>query len=307
MTPLEARIAANERLERERKAEMNKFIGFVFFALILVIPCVIWLFGSENPMTPAGYMGYVTQDAVFGEAQFIKIQKGPVSTGRGWLLGVQNISVTPYTYTEELSGVLAKDSLSVGFRVHIIWKVNPEKVVDFVEKYTTLYDSKKPDAVVQGAYNNFLKEPVRTFARNEVQKYASMEVKDHINEIGISLMENVQALVKGTPFLVSSVVVGSIVYPKEVEDAVSAKLAATQSLEQKKIEVESARADAEKRVAEAEGIAKAMQIVQTKLTTLYLQHEAIEAQKLMANGQNHTVVYIPSGANGVPLVRLSED
>ena len=32
-----------------------------------------------------------------------------------------------------------------------------------------------------------------------------------------------------------------------------------------------------------------------------MQHEAIEAQKLMVNSPNHTVVYIPSGAMGVPL------
>ena len=31
------------------------------------------------------------------------------------------------------------------------------------------------------------------------------------------------------------------------------------------------------------------------------QHEAIEAQKLMVNSPNHTVVYIPSGPMGVPL------
>ena len=32
-----------------------------------------------------------------------------------------------------------------------------------------------------------------------------------------------------------------------------------------------------------------------------MQHEAIEAQKLMVNSPNHTTVYIPVGAMGVPL------
>ena len=39
-----------------------------------------------------------------------------------------------------------------------------------------------------------------------------------------------------------------------------------------------------------------------RLTAQYLQHEAIEAQKAMAGSPNHTVIYIPSGRNGVPLV-----
>jgi hypothetical protein len=34
---------------------------------------------------------------------------------------------------------------------------------------------------------------------------------------------------------------------------------------------------------------------------MYIQHEAIEAQKLMVNSPNHTVVYIPVGPMGVPL------
>jgi hypothetical protein len=34
---------------------------------------------------------------------------------------------------------------------------------------------------------------------------------------------------------------------------------------------------------------------------MYIQHEAIEAQKLMVNSPNHTVVYIPVGPMGVPV------
>jgi len=38
----------------------------------------------------------------------------------------------------------------------------------------------------------------------------------------------------------------------------------------------------------------------------YLQHEAIQTQLVMANSPNHSTVYIPSGANGIPLVKLVE-
>lgn len=34
---------------------------------------------------------------------------------------------------------------------------------------------------------------------------------------------------------------------------------------------------------------------------MYIQHEAIEAQKLMVGSPNHTAVYIPVGSMGVPL------
>jgi hypothetical protein len=34
---------------------------------------------------------------------------------------------------------------------------------------------------------------------------------------------------------------------------------------------------------------------------MYIQHEAIEAQKAMVGSPNHTVVYIPVGPMGVPI------
>jgi hypothetical protein len=80
-------------------------------------------------------------------------------------------------------------------------------------------------------------------------------------------------------------------------------LAATQELEQRTTQNQIAQKDAERRLIEAEGIAKAMDVVQQKLTPLYLQHEAIEAQKAMVNSPNHTTIYLPVGANGVPLVQ----
>lgn len=60
------------------------------------------------------------------------------------------------------------------------------------------------------------------------------------------------------------------------------------------------------RVQEAMGISASQRIINHTLTPLYLQHEAIKAQSEMAHGQNHTVVYVPAGDNGVPLVQTLE-
>jgi hypothetical protein len=58
-------------------------------------------------------------------------------------------------------------------------------------------------------------------------------------------------------------------------------------------------------VVEAEGIARATQIIQQRLTPLYIQHEAIEAQKAMVGSPNHSVIYIPVGPMGVPIVNVT--
>lgn len=96
-------------------------------------------------------------------------------------------------------------------------------------------------------------------------------------------------------------VVGNLQYPEEVANAVSRKLAATQELQRKDTEIAIERKEREKREVQAQGIANAMQIIRGQLSPMYIQHEAIEAQKQMVDSPNHTVVYIPVGPMGVPI------
>lgn len=291
---------------------MFPFVGYLVVAILAGVLAVaaIWFLGSSNPGTPAGYVGYVTQGSVLGKRQFLGTQAGPTSTGRTWLADVVNISITPYTYDEEFAGesaILSKDSLKIAFAIHLVWRVDPAQVRPFVEQFSTLQDGgDTADKIVRAAYDNYLKQPLRTYARDELQKFNGLEIKDHIAEIGAVIEQRVQTLCAGTPFDVKSVVVGNIQYPTEVSDAVSQKLAATQILERKKTEITIAEADAKRRVVEAQGIADAMAIINVKLTNQYLQHEAIEAQKAMVGSPNHTTIYIPVGPMGVPLTATME-
>lgn len=62
-------------------------------------------------------------------------------------------------------------------------------------------------------------------------------------------------------------------------------------------------AERHQRVVRAEGIEKAQKIIAKTLTAPYIQWEAIEAQKAIAtSGKNNTVIYVPSGTNGTPLI-----
>lgn len=278
------------------------------FSLVLLLAGVVWLLGSRNPYTPAGYVGYLTKGAFIGQSRFYGVQRGPVSAGRGWLLDVTNVSVTPYTYTEEFVGdssVMSRDNLKIGFRVHTVWHVDANKVPLFMERYSTTVDreriAKDPDAIVKVAYANYIREPMRTFALDEVQRRNGLEVKDALIAIGDAVLTRVRAYAQDSPFIVDSVVVGNVQYPDEVANAVSRKLAATQELARKDTEIEIERKERTKREVQAQGIANAMEIIRGQLSGMYIQHEAIEAQKAMVGSPNHTVVYIPVGPMGVPL------
>lgn len=61
---------------------------------------------------------------------------------------------------------------------------------------------------------------------------------------------------------------------------------------------------AEQRYLEAVGVRRAQDEISRTLTPYYLQYEAIKAEEQVAtSGQNNTVVYVPSGNMGVPLVQ----
>jgi regulator of protease activity HflC (stomatin/prohibitin superfamily) len=287
---------------------MRPRLSVAFVPVLVLFSLLVWLLGSTNPSTPAGYVGYLTKGAVFGKSRFYGVQRGPTSAGRSWLLQVTNVSVTPYTYTEDFTAneaVLSRDNLKIAFQVHTVWRIDDTRVPLFMDRYSTTVANgaaeKEPDAIVQVAYRNFVREPLRTFARDEVQRRNGLEVKDALIAIGDAVLARVRRYAEGSPFAINSVVVGNVQYPAEVADAVSRKLAATQELQRKDTEIEIERKEKAKREVQAQGIANAMEIIRGQLSPMYIQHEAIEAQKLMVNSPNHTTVYIPVGPMGVPL------
>lgn len=67
--------------------------------------------------------------------------------------------------------------------------------------------------------------------------------------------------------------------------------------------VQIAKQHAEIRFQNAIGVREAQDEIAATLTPLYVQFEMVEALKaIAASGSNNSVVFIPAGANGIPLV-----
>jgi hypothetical protein len=264
---------------------------------ILVLVGLFSLGACSNPMTPPGSEGYVIENPrMFGTGGFRGVMTGPSNYGVSLYRNeVLNIDIRPQTYPEEFN-ILAKDELNIYFRFQSIIKVKKGAIKDVVEEYAGL-----------NFYPRFIREPLRAMVRKHVQKLDSRQVKEMRSEIAEAVMVELRGYLKGTPFVAISGVVGNIDYPKVVTQAVEKKLAAKQLLDEKETQRQIAKKDAEIRIEEARGIAEAQKIINSTLSLKYLQHEAILAQRAMADSPNHTTVYIPSGANGIPLVKTLKD
>ena len=270
----------------ERRIKMKKLLILTIFTVPLLMSCT-------NPSAPAGYEGYVYENPrVWGKGGFQGELKGPGNFGVSlWRNQIIKIDVRPKTYTEHFK-ILAKDDLNISFNYHAILSVKPNSVKKVVEQYGGV-----------NWYRRFVLEPFRTFARNSVQRYTAIDLKTKRDEMSEEVFKQLTNYLKDSPFILKSMVVGNITYPAVVANAVEKKLAAQQLLAEKETQKAIATKDAEIRVEEAKGIAKAQKIINTTLTTNYLQHEAIQAQRKMADSPNHTTVYIPVGANGIPIMK----
>lgn len=261
--------------------------------MVVLLVYAVVLTGCSNPFTPAGHEGYVFESPrVFGKGGFKGVIKGPGNYGASlWRNEVITIDIRPTTYIEQFK-ILAKDDLNVSFKFEAVVKITPGQVTKVVQ-----------DFAGRQWYARFFKEPFRSFVRNSTQKYTSRDLKTQREIIAEEVNAKLEEYLAGSPFVLVKLVVGNIDYPQVVAKAVEKKLAAHQLLEEKETQKEIAKRDAEIKIEEAKGIAEAQRIINSTLTANYLQHEAIQAQLAMSNSPNHTTVYIPSGKNGIPLVK----
>ena len=252
--------------------------------------------GFKNDSVPAGHEGYrVNKPYFIGSHEYIGDLEGPKSTGLTWRDFVDPvIDMRPTTYSEDYQ-ILSKDNLNVSFQSHAIIRLEKGTCKTVVEDFGG-----------NDWFIRFVKEPYRTIVREAVRPNEAYDIKDKSEEISREILTKLQERYKGTPIIVESVSIGNIDYPKAVNQAVEQKLAKQQELQRKDFEKQIATQDAEIRITEAEGIAKAQSIINETLTPNYLQHEAIQVQEKLAKSPNTTIIYIPVGQSGVPIVHNSE-
>lgn len=285
---------------------------FVLLVLALGLAGVVFLANSQNVRTSAGYASYVYSKPIFGRSVFKGVLIGPASTGLRWRLSGQNVSITPYTYSEKFDGntaILAQDKLPLNSQAHIVWRLKPDEasVKHFMEEFGGWESTGDPDEIAKQAYAQFIQEPFRTVTRSVVAKYGGLSVNESLPEISTAISDIMKEMLKSTPFEILSVVMGNAAPPQQVIDAIATKVALNQTLEQKAIEeqiatkmIEIERKNGEaagaKSAAEAVERAKAISSISAVLTPAYIQYLGME------NIRGADRVYVPLGGASPQLV-----
>ena len=249
-----------------------------------------------NPETPAGFEGYVYHlPLVFGKMAYRNTLIGPGSTGISWRLFVIKIDMRAASFNEDFD-LLTKDNLSVKFQVATRIQLEPGSVKAVVEHWggTDWY-----------GWN--VKEPLRTIIRREVMEVSAIDIQLKTDEVRQRIFDKLVAKYEGSPIDVLSVDIGNISFPKEVTDAIQAKIAKQQELERQEFVLAKARKEAAIRVLEALRVAKQQRIISTTLDPLYVQRKAVQVYRALALSKNKTILVLPNTDDGtaMPLVHSS--
>jgi regulator of protease activity HflC (stomatin/prohibitin superfamily) len=201
----------------------------------------------------------------------------------------------------------AKDNLSLrDVDVSVYYKVADSHIPALQTKYSGQSARDEHTGIWMPA-EGVVQRVVRNAVYEEVARVDSLIMHTKREEMAAAIRKNVQAeLERNDPqvFTVTRVVIRSVVTDPSIEESIRAAVANQKKLEAMTIQTEIAKREAEIRVTEAEGIAKANRIIADSLTREYLQHEANQALLKFAEKGNTNTVVVPANMATSPLISI---
>jgi regulator of protease activity HflC (stomatin/prohibitin superfamily) len=244
------------------------------FFLVLALPIMT----ACMQQVPAGHVGVKVYLA--GSAKGVDHETLPV--GRYYVGYNEQLYLFPtfqqnYVWTEsnkeganddESIEFGAKGGVDVHANVGVAFHIDESKVADVFQKY-------------REGVNEIRAIPLRNAVRNAFQKYGGQYNVEQLYTDKAQLLTQVRKEVK-TEFDPLGIViddlslVGNFKLPPAVTAALNAKIEATQKAQQRENEVAEAKAQAEKDIAQATGVAKSNQLKAASITPTLLEWERIQ-------------------------------
>jgi regulator of protease activity HflC (stomatin/prohibitin superfamily) len=271
----------------KNKAESYNYSRIVRnFSIGAILLAAIFIFVSFIRVVPAGHVGVVD---VFGNVNMQERRAGINLVNPFANLVIMDIQTQE---EKESMPVPSKEGLTLNIEISILYRLSPDKATTIYKTVGADYD----EVVVKPQFRSATREATVFYEAKAL--YTSGR-----DEITAKIQADLEKMLLERGIILEKVLLRAVTLPQTVSIAIEQKLKAEQESEQMKFVLTKEQQEAERKVIEAKGIAEAQAIINKTLTQAYLQHEAIQAQMKMAASQNHTTVYIPSGDNGIPLVR----
>ena len=148
-----------------------------------------------------------------------------------------------------------------------------------------------------------LQPAVRSAARAVVGRYDPEQLYSSKREaIQKEIFDETQLLLQDQYVQINEVLVRDVSLPATIKDAIERKLRQEQESLEYEFRLTKAEQEAERQRIDAEGKARANQILAASLTDKVLQEKGIQATLELANSPNAKTVVIGSGDGGLPII-----
>lgn len=261
----------------------------------VLVLALVSLFGGActNPDVPAGHEGYIYyKPLLFGQMEYRDSLPGPASTSLSWRLFTTNIDMRERTYAENFK-LLTHDDLQITFEVNTRIRLRTGTVKEIVEQWGG-----------PNWYEWNVKEPMRTIIRTEITTIDAAKIQLETNRVSVRIKELLTAKYKDTPFEFMSVDIGRFGFPPRVDEAIQAKIAKQQELEQQQYLLDTAKKQAAIDVIQALQVNKRQRIIGESLDPLYVQWRAVQVYRKLAAASNDTVIMLPSTTEGTAIPKI---
>ena len=144
---------------------------------------------------------------------------------------------------------------------------------------------------------------LRASARSVIGRYTPEQIystkRDAIQD---EIYEEAKIILDEKYVNLDRILIRSIVLPAKIKTAIESKLEQEQQSLEYKFKIEKAQKEAERQRIDAQGKAKANEILNASLTTNILREKGISATLKLAESPNTKVVIIGNAADGMPLI-----
>ena len=300
-----------------------------YFSIILLLAAIGAFFALRSSRETKGMVGWVvTGILVFSLLSFIKsivrtVEPGnvgiPVTFGRTGKPFKQGLHLTsPFTSVENISirtenyvmaaaagegqvggddavPIISKDGVSGHAEAAIEYRVSEDKASDLYRLVGTNYE----DKVVRNPIRTALRDAI---ARHNIAGAIASELPQITEEVTADLGKTFTA--RG--LVLERVNIRAITPNDQFKAAMDSKQQVQQQAQASVFKKQQATQEAQVRVIEAEGIAKSQKIIQSTLTSQYLQHEYIKTLGTLANSPNTTIFVTPIDGKLAPQFVLGD-
>lgn len=197
----------------------------------------------------------------------------------------------------------AKDNLFLSeLDLSIFYTINPSQVAEQITKYSNLTSV---DDSGNRFPNYFLVQRIaRGVSYDTISKFESLTIHSSRSEIEGMLMKSLQTELDNVDpgvYTITKVIIRQALTDPSLEESIRLAVDMQKKVEAKQHELALAKAEAERKIAEANGVAESNRVITSSLTDKLLQWEQLKVQAQFAGQGTHTVL-MPQGTNPQVLI-----